>query len=460
MIAWLTALIPYLLSTILGYLIVDRIDRPEGRIPLSIRFFLAGGIGLGMSAQITFFTLIAFHQLVPAAVIGIHLAVIGGLAVGKFKSGRSLPLPGLPSWPNALAAMVFLLAFIPLFKEVQHFPWGGWDAWEVWNFKAKFIFLAGERWTNMFEPLLWRTSPHYPLLLPLANVWGWSFQPAPDFRLIPQITSLLFTFFTMGLLWTALLYHTKQPLVVTAPLVILLIPFFATMAASQYADIVMAYFLLAALITLRWGVQTLEKRFFILTGISLGCLTFTKPEGMVAALCLLIIAGGFILFIPDRRRQGLVLVGLMAAVVLSSLATAIHQTSFSPGNQTFINGLTSADHPSTFYRMKLTLAFLLMELKADRWNGIWIFLAAGMILGGRQVWRKEHLPVPLFLLAYLGAVVLYYWLNTYFSIAWWLQVSLNRILFSILPAAAFWIFGAFAARKNTPSSSPTSDARS
>ncbi|HSV43653.1 MAG TPA: hypothetical protein VLJ10_03775, partial [Candidatus Bathyarchaeia archaeon] len=57
-----------------------------------------------------------------------------------------------------------------------------------------------------------------------------------------------------------------------------------------------------------------------------------------------------------------------------------------------------------------------------------------------RVLRKEILLIPLFLAGYLGIVILYYWINTYFPIAWWLAVSASRILASLLPVTSVWIF--------------------
>lgn len=452
----LIVILPYVLSAVLGYLVIDRIDRPRPRITLGVRLFLAGGIGMGLNAQMLFFTLICFHRLLPFAVIGLHLLAVAALAVWKFSSPAERPSrPVVPSWKTVAAAVLFLWSFSLLWPQARHFPFGGWDAWEVWNFKARFILLAGEHWTNIFQPLLWRSSPHYPLLLPLVNVWAWIFQPRPDFQLIPQITALLFTFLTTGLLLAALLKETQRPVVIAAPVLLLTTTFFGTIATSQYADIVMAYFLLAAIYAVREGIKSYEKRFFGLAGMSLGCLAFTKPEGMIAALLLLVLTGGYILFIKNRQRQTGILVGLMGTVLVCSLATVLQQLVYSPGNQTFINGLASTDHPSTLYRLKWSLAFLLVELQAPRWDWMWFLFGAGIVLGGRACWRRENLLIPLFLAGYLGVVMTYYWINTYFSIGWWLQVSLNRILFSLLPTAAFWVFASTAAL-NTP----TSDAQS
>jgi hypothetical protein len=43
------------------------------------------------------------------------------------------------------------------------------------------------------------------------------------------------------------------------------------------------------------------------------------------------------------------------------------------------------------------------------------------------------------LLLYLGAVMAYYAVNTFFEIDWWLSTTLARILFALIPTIVLWI---------------------
>jgi len=184
-----------------------------------------------------------------------------------------------------------------------------------------------------------------------------------------------------------------------------------------------------------------------LSGLFLGLLSFTKPEGLVAALILLALTAGQFLFWAKPKnttvRTQIALAGIVG-IVLGFIPAAIFQLFFSPGNQTLINGLSSADHPVTLYRLKMIFAFLGAELIGEKWGGLWGLLGVAVIVLIRSAFRKEIRLIPLFLTLYMGVVLFYYFLNTYFKIEWWLQVSLHRILFSLLPAFLLWVFYALA----------------
>ena len=96
---------------------------------------------------------------------------------------------------------------VPLTISAYHYPLGGWDAWSCWNLKAKFIFLGGGHWKDMFLPGLWRSNTHYPLLWPLINVWFWDLGGQFN-QAVPMFNSILFALLTAGILLFGLLELT------------------------------------------------------------------------------------------------------------------------------------------------------------------------------------------------------------------------------------------------------------
>ena len=139
----------------------------------------------------------------------------------------------------------------------------------------------------------------------------------------------------------------------------------------------------------------------------------------------------------------------LGSTVAAFLPTMIFKFVYSPGNQTFINGLFSQEKPISIDRLKFVLIFFIVELTARRWNWLWVLLLAGLIFSGKKCFKSGIRIVPVFLFSYLAVIIFYYCLNTYFEIRWWLQVTLNRILFSLIPAFLFWVF--YSLWKDTPS---------
>jgi hypothetical protein len=119
----------------------------------------------------------------------------------------------------------------------------------------------------------------------------------------------------------------------------------------------------------------------------------------------------------------------------------------------------------TWSRLKIIFSFYLIEFGGtpvmylmqlrnveSLWNTTWVILLIGLLLGWKKIFHRDIVIIPLFLLVYGLVVTFYYMLNTYFEIAWWLQVTLHRIAFSTLPAVIFWVFYSLFKENSTPKS--------
>ncbi len=432
-------LLPYLFSFFIGLLIVKVIFRAT-KINPSLSFFVSLGLGLAVSAQITFYSYLIFDQLNANFVMAAHGVLLAILIPAVLRFGISFNLKETASM-NYKAVIVFVLGLCPLWSVANYYLYGGWDAWSCWNLKSKFLFLGHEHWKNMFNPYLWRESPHYPLLLPLVNVWGWLWTKEAA-QQIPMLTSMGFSLGTAGLLYSGLKILTKERIALLALLCILTLPFFMKLSTSQYADIVFAYFLLGSFLCLVLAKLTNAYPYSFLAGSFLGFLSFSKSEGTAAALLVVILGACYLLIqrkhINVVKPQKLLFYFLMG-ILIFSLPTIFFQLLYAPANQTFTNGLTSSVSAQT-YRLKAIAVFFLVEIISEKWNCLWVLLTAGLFLSKTRCFNRTTCIFPLFFILYGLAVYFYYFLNTYFDILWWLSVTLNRILFSILPTVIFWVF--------------------
>lgn len=448
MIAFLLVILPFVFSYLLGHLLLALLFRNDRKLDSLTHFFLAGGLGLGMSSIISFYSFLITDLFNKIFVLSVHALLLFSfccILLLQKKKPSSLLNKGAPeSKIKSLLFFVFLsVLFIPVWIQSKFYPMGGWDAWSVWNFKAKFLFLSMGEWKNLFDVRLWRTSPHYPLLLPLINIWGWTFAKSPS-SFVPQLTSVVFTFLVAGLLFSTLKSFTKNAFSLFAPLLLITLPFYNTLATSQYCDIVLSYYCLASVYCLIMTIHLNKSSYAFLAGVFTGMLAFTKPEGLIASLLLLAIGlTQFLLF--ERKKIQLKtkrapLLFLSLGALLAFLPSIFFKSFCSPGNQTFINGFMSESNPVSLYRLKMIFAFLLLELKSGKWNGIWILLVLGLVLSKGRCFSKTTSLIPFFAFTYVTVVLFYYFLNTYFLIDWWLSVTLSRILFSLLPILLFWMF--------------------
>ncbi|HLF18295.1 MAG TPA: hypothetical protein VI749_05290 [Candidatus Omnitrophota bacterium] len=433
--------LPFALSFLIGYLLISLVLKDTGPIGPLFRLSLAGGIGLGVSSYLTFLNFMVLDRFnAPFLIVG-HATVLFLIFLGLLASAKR-PASSRPShkFPltDILSFVGLIIIFIPIYYIATFYPYGGWDAWAVWHFKSKFLFLADSHWRNMFDPVLWRSSPHYPLLLPFINVWGWALQQKAIYQ-IPLITSLLFTFLTCSLLVSSLQKLTSSRWSFLTALVILTLPFYTKTAVSQYADVVLGYYTLAALVCLVLGGMQRMRRYCFLSGIFVGFLSFTKPEGLIASLLLMSLGSLYLLWSNNPKRKELLLSYTIGAA-MTLIPSLLFYWLIAPANITSFNGFISQAPPSTLERLKVIFVYYLLEWLTPKWNGLLIILFLAVIAGARLCFRKETWVLPTFLFLYIAGVTLYYWMNTYFEILWWLSVTLNRVIASLLPVVLWWVF--------------------
>lgn len=432
---WLSLII----SSVLSFLCVN-ILRAHNRIDPALHLITSIGLGLALSAHIVFYTLFTVGQYNHIFIWIVHAILFLVLWTANIFTFRESEEPLLPQFPTDknlwIGTAVLALLLIPLWREAHFFPFGGWDAWACWNLKSKFILLGGEHWKNMFDPVMWRSNNQYPFLLPLMNAWGWSFGKNLSLS-VPMLNTVLFTFLTATLMFVSLRPLTKKIFGVIPALVLFTVPFINTLSISQYSDNILAFYLLGSFVFLIAAREEKNIAFAILAGCFCGIMSFTKTEGTLASI---IIAGLAVPYLWKNKNTQPLLWPFLGALTVSSLPTVLFQLFWAPGNASFINGLISVDHPATFVRFKIIFMFLCTELISGKWNGLWVLLACGLLLNRTKSFKNALVIVPAFLILYLGCALGYYFVNTHYEIIWWLQMTLNRVLYSILPTVVWWTF--------------------
>jgi hypothetical protein len=406
--------------------------------------FLGGSAGLAISGFLVFSSLVIFGKLEAGYLIAVHLVL---LAILITLHQCILPVKErhpLAGWERSdILALVLLAAgCIPVVIQANFYPYGGWDAWSCWNLKARFIFLGGTEWKNMFDPVLWRSNTAYPFLLPAVNAWVWSFGKEAV-NTVPLAVSCLITFLTAGTLLFAVKKLTGRLYAVLAPLWLLSNIFIVTLAASQYSDLMVGNFFLASVVAWISFIRTRSQGWLAVLAVMLGAMAFTKSEGLALAIITASLIFLFLTLLRGDSRKKNDLLALGTALAISFIPAAVFQLGYAPDSHTFINGLISDVKPTSLERLQAVFVFLGMELISTKWNGLWLIALAGLILSGRKAWRRELLLIPAAIILYLGAVSGVYWLNTFFDIAWWLGSTLNRILYALIPALILWVFLAF-----------------
>jgi len=453
-------LIGILISLSAGFLLIRLLT--AGRLNLILHILLALALGLGIDGVAAFYTHILFNQFNRWIPIGIVvLGIISCVVSLRARRAKQSLKNEIASWSHAdhyrwsslrnaprndtiikhaWGLLTLGVLAIPLTISAYHYPLGGWDAWSCWNLKAKFIFLGGQDWKNMFLPGLWRSNTHYPLLWPLINVWFWDLGGQFN-QAVPMFNSILFALLTAGILLFGLLELTGVlSVAIAAAVIVTALPLGVMLNISQYSDGLLGLFLLSAFMCLLLAEKHNNPKLKILSMIFLGLICFTKDEGMIIA----VIAACLVLWqtyshLRHSEPEGRRISNLILAFILAASPMIIFSAALAPHNEAFINGLTSMEKPANWTRLSIILVYPWFEAISGKWNGLWFLVVSGVLLAGKKLWQKTLGVIGISLALYLGVVMAYYGINTFFEIGWWLENTLSRVLFVLVPTIALWI---------------------
>jgi hypothetical protein len=309
----------FLLSFLIGFFVVSLLWR-RGRQTNSdiiLRCCLAVGFGFGMSSCLFFcwlYFLGSTSRYFGRTYIVSEVVTAAGLGAAYFYSPRRPSLSNgedydrreeYDSLLDRLLPAVFyvvlsgsVITFILIAFTHQH---GEWDAWSIWNLRARFLARGTEHWRNAF--VLSQGLPHadYPLLLPLTIARGWKYIGSEAF-LVPIAVAFLFTFSSVGILCSSLAILRSKRTCYLAGTVMLGASSLASHGASQYADVVIGFFMLCAIVAVAMRHQMPggeNAGFLVMAGLAVGFAAWTKNEGL---LFLVVFAGVF--FLEAAWRSG------------------------------------------------------------------------------------------------------------------------------------------------------------
>jgi hypothetical protein len=297
------SIVSLLIAALLGYCGI-RLWLPADRSsPWTPAFHAALGIGLGTGySGCLYWLLVVCGAGTLPVVLGVEVAtlvVLGALVVRQ----RFAAIPPsevatahtFPYWIAGAGLALMLALFVATFAGVVELnPQGGWDAFSIWNLRARFL-LHMATWKFAVTPFPVGTHMEYPLLMSSVVARGWMYAGSPS-PVAPIAIALVFALGLVLLLVSTLALARGPSLALLAGVVLLACPAFMTQAPSEYADVPLAFFFLAALALI---VQARTPRYVSLAGLFAGLAAWTKNEG-----ALLVVALAAALFVSEWRSTG------------------------------------------------------------------------------------------------------------------------------------------------------------
>lgn len=433
------ALIPRFLF---GLLFVRLIWKPRDFESRIIQIFLAAPIGIGVSSLMSFLWIWANLDLRVYA-IGETIGVGVVLAITMWNQKSTLIVAikhfqqSLTEQPKGWLILLGLATVICIgefwVQSIQN-PNGLWDAWENWNVGARFVYRGGDEWTGTFRRI--SLSSDYPLLLPIANATTWEVLPK-ETNLGPAVLAFVFTISIGGLLY-GLIGKLRDPRQASlAGVVLVSQPILVYWGMSQYADVPLAYYMVASTGLLLIYLQTKDKPIPILAGITVGLAAWTKNEG-VSFVLISSIAWISIGWFQEKTAIRNFLIGLafpLLVVILFKINLAPADYLFTGGPR--IIGLLMDDR--RYFQ-------ILKEAGIYFWNigggpiSIVVLLVIYTGLVGKTKYPIKGMPLILFIVTSQLLAYFFIYLITPLDLLYQINNSMDRLYLHVFPTMILGLF--------------------
>jgi len=409
------------------------------------RLIIGTGIGIGLCSEFYFAGFVFANSGLPAELL---LSIAGGIIVFLYRNKTGCRLCGtLYRAPEAriltrylACAFAFLLVIdLAMFFQVSaRTPRGGWDAWAIWNLRARFLYRAGgSAWRDGFTELLAWSHPDYPLLLPAFVAQSWR-TLGRESSVAPVTLACFFTFGCAGLMASGvtILRGARQGLL--AGLVLAATPFLYVQGAMQCADVPLAFFILATLVSLALADRFNSPGFASIAGVAAALAGWTKNEGLLWFSALLLAR---VVMVRGRSLHAFLAGALpvLAPVILFKACVAASSDIFGSAGRT---GMMARVQDPSRYILIAKEAFRHIREFGPLPAGAFAILAVYLAVSGFQRDIRDRAILRTGTLALLftafGYCLIY--LLRPLDLAWLLDTSADRLLLQIWPGIVFGVF--------------------
>jgi len=398
---------------------------------------LSIGVGLGIASCTFFLALVLFDGRRAGAMAIDALLFVCALIVWRRCAAPPATRPAPWSSNQRLLAVAVVCAATAgatsFLANTLDSPHGNWDAWATWNVRARWLAEAGSAWRTSFA----KPTMHgdYPLLLPatVARLWVYAGADAP---FVPAAVAAAYATALVLLLYAALAALRGRAQGLIGALCLLGTPVFLRVAPWQYADVPLAFNLLAVITSLALYDRdpTRGRPLLVWAGVAAGLAAWTKNEGM---MLLLGIVGVRAVLLIARRPADLRGAAWFAAGLLPPAATVLYfKWRLAPRLGQFGQPLgTLADRLFDLERYGAILRAAAFEL-ARGMGPLLLGLTVYALLLGRTrepgARRLAARVAPILAFAALGYGFTY--LTNRAQLAWLLTFSMDRLQLQIWPS--------------------------
>lgn len=349
-----------------------------------------------------------------------------------------------------VALIIFTVVSFILKGYVQY-PHGKFDAWNVWNYRARWLFRGGEHWTDAFTPAI-DGGPDYPLLISASVFRMWAIFKS-DHVAVPVLIAGIFTFGSIFAVFSSVAILRGKNQGYLAGLVMILATRFLNVGTYQYADVPLSFFILGTIILLclRDQFASMASRLVFLSGLTASFAAWTKNEGMLFFVLLVLVCfvGQLVRGKWSRTLKDFSQFFLGSLPVLVTLV--YFKIKFAPSNDivSFNNLKQSGINLLDFDRYVEASTTFIKDIVTFN-DGIVVLMAVYFCIAGldRDFAKKQIIFYVTLALLLLAGYFFSYILSPH-NLRWQLSSSLFRLIIHVLPLFVFLFF--YSAKRPEPS---------
>ncbi len=335
------------------------------------------------------------------------------------------------------ALLAFVIAYAFFMALIK--PMESYDAVAIWALKAKVIFLDRTISPGFFTAMGTKfqgAHPDYPLLLPLAEVWFYTFINNFNDHFVKVLFPLNFLAF-LAVFYAFLKKALSNRLfAVIFTFILASIRQFSNYAANGYADMQMAIYASLTFLALYLWIKEKKQTYLWTAFFSCAFAIWTKNEGAVVFLGFILIAVIHIFTQIKNKKSGIIPIAALSILfiswVLFKASINVHNDVVNAG--TFVK----YDISGIFGRLGAILYEYQRQIFGVKyWNLIWIAFILLAVSGWKELFSEEYryLTVPVFFILLCYTAIYFI---TPQDILWHLRTSASRLFIHFLPLAVFY----------------------
>lgn len=390
----------------------------------AVRYPISVGITLSISACLYYLSLVTSIPIEP--ILACFSACFGIFTLIKLlqKKDTNIGITRPLSANSLLVLAIGMLILTLRFNKHLH-RWGDWDAYAIWIHHAKFLFYP-EHWTAMFTQKLAPTHPDYPLMLPSIIALSWRSINLIT-PIVPVAISYLIFFSISTTVFLSLNRYGRHFSAILSLFIFAIDSKYLNIAASQYADTMLAFFILLAFVMYR-EVQDKSAPFLvIMLGFIVGSAAWIKNEGI---LFFLVFSATFCYF--KFKRPQAILTYTLGALVPVLIVLNFKMTLAPP------NDLVHSNRGEDILKMIVDPTRYLLIIKhvivtAASYYWILLVLFVGLLI--HKTAFLSTFPFVVVGLVLSGYFAIY--LTTPNDLNWHLGASLDRLFHHLFPACIY-----------------------